>query len=340
MARGEGITIRDVARLAGVSITAVSHALNGKGTISEATRTRVKAAADELGYQADAFARGMRQGSIGAVGLVLRSLDALGDYTPAGVDVFERFVGIVSAKALAKGLSITLVPDLSRQPVPPLAFSMDGYIIMSPHENDPVAAVLDKRRIPYVCYGKIPGRPDFSHWASEDDPLSARQALAHFENAGAREVVLVPGTDRNSWNQDFRQEYLTWCHTHGVRPKVYEQAERSGVDGGREVGRRILADGVPDAVLCLTGRHAAGVQLEFLAAGLNIPAEVVIAAASDSEHSRSSRPAITAFELNPAACADALLDMLQELLRTGTAPGPFLAKARLRPRASTRRDPA
>ncbi|WOH19542.1 LacI family DNA-binding transcriptional regulator [Paenarthrobacter sp. GOM3] len=338
MARGEGITIRDVAQRAGVSITAVSHSLNGKGTISEATRARVKAAADELGYQADAFARGMRQGSIGAIGLVLRSLDALGDYTPAGVDVFERFVGIVSAKALAKGLSITLVPDLSRQPVPPLAFSMDGYIIMSPHENDPVAAILDKRGIPYVCYGKIPGRQDFIHWASEDDPLAARQLLAHFETAGARDVVLVPGSDRNSWNQDFLQEYLVWCHAHGVKPRVYEQAERTGVDGGRDAGRRILADGVPEAVLCLTGRHAAGVQLEFLAAGIAIPGQVMIAAASDSEHSRSSRPAITAFELNPADCADALLDMLQELLKTGQAPGPRLTKARLRPRASSRRD--
>lgn len=338
MARGQGVTIRDVARRAGVSITVVSHSLNGKGTVSEATRARVRAAADELGYQADAFARGMRQGSIGAIGLVLRSLDALGDYTPAGVDVFERFAGIASAKALAKGLSITLVPDLTRRPVPPLAFSMDGYIIMSPHEDDQVAAVLDRRSIPYVCYGRVLARPEFIHWASEDDPLAARQLLAHFEGAGARQVVLVRGIDRNAWNHDFQQEYLAWCQRQGVKPRVYEQPESSGVDGGREAGARIMAEGIPDAVLCLTGRHAAGVQQAFLAAGVNIPEHVMIAAASDSEHARSSRPAITAFELNPAACADALLDMLQELLKTGSAAGPRLTKAKLRPRASTRRE--
>ncbi|MGF9662066.1 LacI family DNA-binding transcriptional regulator [Arthrobacter crystallopoietes] len=338
MARGEGITIRDVARRAGVSITVVSHSLNGKGTVSEATRARVKAAADELGYQADAFARGMRQGRIGAIGLVLRSLDALGDYAPAGVDVFERFAGIVSSRALAKGLSITLVPDLTRRPVPPLAFSMDGYIVMSPHEDDPVVALLERRGIPYVCYGRVLARPGFTRWASEDDPLAARQLLAHLEAGGAREVVLVPGTDRNAWNHDFRQEYLAWCERHAITPRVYEQPERAGVEGGRQAGARILADGVPEAVLCLTGRHAAGVQQEFLAAGVNVPGQVMIAAASDSEHARSSRPAITAFELNPAACADALLDMLQEVLETGGTAGPRLTKARLRPRASTRRE--
>lgn len=337
MARAEGITIRDVARRAGVSITAVSHSLNGKGTISAETRARVRVAADELGYQADAFARGMRQGSIGAIGLVLRSLDALGDYTPAGVDLFERFAGIVSAKALAKGLSITLVPDLTSRPVPPLAFSMDGYIIMSPHEDDPVATLLEQRGIPYVCYGKLPSRPEFKHWASEDDPRAARELLAHFEAAGARDVAMVPGTDRNAWNQDFRTEYLAWCEARSLTPRLYEQPESSGLNGGRTAAKRILADGVPDAVLCLTGRHAAGVQQEFLDAGIDVPGQSMIAAASDSEHTRSSRPAITAFELNPADSATVLLDMLQELLTTGTTAGPTLVSAKLRPRASTRR---
>ena len=338
MARSAGISIRDVARRAGVSTTAVSYVLNGKGAISEATRARVKAAADDLGYQADAFARGMRQGRIGAIGLVLRSLDVLGDYTPAGVDAFERFAGIVSAKALARGLSITLLPDLLRRPVPPLAFSMDGYIIMNPHEDDAVAALLELRGIPYVCYGRIPARPEFTRWAAEDNPLAARQLLAHFEAAGAREVVLVPGTDRNAWNHDFLQEYLAWCERHGVVPRVHEQPARSGVDGGLEAGARILAGGIPEAVLCLTGRHAAGVQQAFLAAGIDIPGQAMIAAASDSEYARSSTPAITALDLDPAGCADALLDMLQELLTTGSAAGPRRKKAGLKYRASTRRE--
>jgi DNA-binding LacI/PurR family transcriptional regulator len=173
MARGKGITIRDVARRAGVSITAVSHALNGKGTISASTRARIRAVADEMGYEADALARGLRRSTMGAIGLVLRSLDALGDYTPAGVDVFERFAGVAAAQALGRGLSLMLVPDLTRAPVPPLSFSMDGYIVTNPHLDDPVVALLERRSIPYVTYGRDPSRPDFAHWASEDDVAAA-----------------------------------------------------------------------------------------------------------------------------------------------------------------------
>ena len=331
-----GVTIRDVARRAGVSITAVSHALNDKGTISEHTRERVRQAAAELDYQADAFARGMRQGRIGVIGLVMRSLDALGDYTPDGVDVFVRFAGILSAKALARGWSLTLLPDLTRRPVPSMAFAMDGYVVMSPLEGDPVTELLDARGIAYVTYGREPARAGFDSWAAEDDRDAAHQLLRHLEAAGAEEVALVRGTDRNAWNLDYTDVYLRWCAERSRAPRLYEQPEGSGVAGGAEVAERILEDGLPDAVLCLTGRHAAGLQRHLQDRGFLVPRDVMVATGSDSEPSRASRPAITAIQMSPADTADALLDLLRAKLDGGGAPGPRLTRSRLRPRASTR----
>lgn len=332
-----GVTIRDVAKKAGVSITAVSHALNDKGTVSAATRARVRRVAEELGYQADAFARGMRQARIGAVGLAMRSLDALGDYTPEGVDVFDRFAGIFAAKALARGLSVTLVPDLSGQAVPPLAFALDGYAVMSPLQDDPVTAMLSRRGIPYVTYGRESGRDEHSAWASEDDRDAARRALHHLEAAGARRIALVSGTDRNAWNLDYSEEYEAWCVRTGAPMRRYSQPEGSGVAGGAEAARRIIADGMPDAVLCMTGRHAAGLQAELQSGGVAVPGDVMVFAASDSEQARAARPAISAFSFSPAETAEALLDMLTQLLETGGCEGPRRTKAHLRARASTRK---
>ncbi|MET9773197.1 LacI family DNA-binding transcriptional regulator [Streptomyces sp. NPDC006367] len=337
MARTRGITIKDVARQAGVSITAVSHALNGKGTLSAATREHIRGVAEEMGYEADALARGLRRSPMGAVGLVLRSLDVLGDYTPAGVDVFEHFVGSVASQALARGLSLTLVPDLTRRPVPPLAFSMDGYIVSSPHQDDPVVALLEQRAIPYVTLGSIPGRPDFVHWAGEDDKASMRLTLDHLEAGGARDVVLVRGTDRNAWNHDNETGYLGWCAERRIPPRVYRLPEGDGLEGGRNLVPRVIGDGLPDAVVCLTGRHAAGFQEGLLAHGVRVPERTMVATGSDSEHARTSRPAITAVQRNPADSAAALLDILQALIAGETAPAPRLTRSRLRPRASTSR---
>ncbi|WP_041661895.1 MULTISPECIES: LacI family DNA-binding transcriptional regulator [Streptomyces] len=337
MARTRGITIRDVARKAGVSITAVSHALNGKGTLSEATREHIRTVADQMGYEADALARGLRRSTMGAVGLVLRSLDALGDYAPAGVDVFERFVGAAASQALARNLSLMLVPDLTRKPVPPLAFSLDGYIVTNPHVDDPVIALLEDRSIPYVAYGRPPGRPEFTHWVSEDDTASARQILGHLWAGGARDTVLVRGTDPNAWNLEHQEVYVSWCSERGVTPRLYELAEGAGVDGGVDLAGRIADDGVPDAVFCLTGRHAAGVQRGLMARGVRVPEDTMVVAGSDSEHARNSRPAISALELNPVESSAALLDVLQDLIAGRTPTSPRLTKARFRARASTRR---
>jgi DNA-binding LacI/PurR family transcriptional regulator len=341
MPRSTGVTIRDVARRAGVSITAVSHALNGKGELSDATRAKVIAAARELDYQADAFARGLRQGRIGALGLVLRGLDSLGEYAPEGVDVFARFAGVLSSAALARGFSITLLPDISRRPVPSLAFALDGYVVMSPHIDDPVTALLDRRGIPYVSYGRPligGGAPTTTrNWADEDNVWAAHQLLGHFTAMGASSVVLVRGTDPNAWNQDFSDAYRAWCAATGAEPRLHDVAERDGVAGGQAIAARIHTEGVPDAVLCMTGRHAAGVQAYFRSQGLRMPRDLLIAAASDSEHARSARPAITAFELSPGDVAGALVDMLVTLLDGGEPDGPRHTRPRLHVRASTRR---
>jgi Transcriptional regulators len=232
MARVRGVTIHDVARRAGVSIAAVSMALNDTGTISDATRARVRAVADDMEYQADALARGLRRSSVGAIGVVMRSLDALGDYAPRGVDVFARFIGAVSSTAMDRGLSLMLVPDPTRRPSPPLALSLDGYIIFAPHLDDPVVRMLERRGIPYVTLGRDPSRPEFTDWASEDDATMIPRVLAHFAAAGARSIVLVRGTDPNSWNIDDEQVYRDWCAEHGFRASVYQVPEAEGEQGG------------------------------------------------------------------------------------------------------------
>jgi DNA-binding LacI/PurR family transcriptional regulator len=337
MGRTRGVTIHDVARRAGVSITAVSMALNGTGTISTATRLRVRAVAEEMDYQADALARGLRRSSVGVIGLVLRSLDSLGEYTPQGVDVFTRYIGAASAQAMDRGLSLMLVPDLTRRPTPPLALSLDGYIVTMPHVDDPVISLLERRGIPYVSLGRDPSRPGFTDWATEDDEATHRQILDHFRDGGARSVALLRGTDPNSWNIDGEATYRQWCAANNVKPRVYTSPEREGEHGGEQVAHTLVDEGVPDAVLCHTGRQAAGMLVGLTSHGIAVPTQTMVAAGSDSEHSRHSRPAISAVELHAPATTMALLDLLQARIAGEPSAGPILTTAKFRVRASSRR---
>lgn len=314
MARRKGLTIEDVARKAGVSITAVSFALNDKGTLSEETRARIKRVAAELDYQADALARGLRRSPMGTIGLVLRPLDAIGEYALAGVDFFSRLLAAAAVTAMDRGIGMMLVPDLLRSPIPTFAYSLDGYIVGDPEVDDPVVERLEERGIPYVSLGRNVARPDSPYWVSSDDAGSVRAVLEHFASAGARDIALVTGTDANGWNQDCEAAYRAWMAAAGLDPRVLRAAERAGIEGGHAVAARLLGDGVPDAVLCATGRHAVGILEKLSSEGVRVPERTLLATASDSEHARTSDPAISAIDMHPERLAESAVDMLHGLI--------------------------
>ncbi|WP_246168652.1 LacI family DNA-binding transcriptional regulator [Arthrobacter luteolus] len=312
------ITIRDVARAAGVSITAVSHALNGKGTLSAATRKRISEAADRLGYQPDPLARGMRSGPLGVVGLMLRPLDTLGTYRPAGVDYFTRLTGAVAVECLERNLSVMLVRDLSLLPRPPLALALDGYIIADPLESDPVLELLQESSLPFVTVGRVPDRPGFTDWIGSMDSEETEQVLDRLEASGASNIALVTGHDHNAWNLDSTAAYRDWAARRGMPARVVAQPEAAGTEGGRKAAEELLGSGgPPDAIYCLTGRHARGILEQLTACGIDVPGQVQLVAGADSEQTRSSHPAITAIDLDPELVAAHAVEQLVSRVMLG-----------------------
>lgn len=331
------VTIHDVAREAGVSITAVSHGLNNKGTLSEKTRKRVRETAARLGYEPDPMARGLRNSPIGVIGLMLRPLDSLGTYRPHGVDYFTRLTGAVAVECLDRGLSVMLIRDLTQMPRSPLALSLDGYIVDDPLENDPVIDLLLELPSPFVTIGRDPARPDFVDWVGAHDSHDTEAVLSRFHRSGAQSIGLITGLDRNAWNLDSIATYRCWAATHNMVPRISSQPEAAGTDGGQAAIQELLAPGaVPlDAIYCLTGRHARGALEELIARGIAVPGHTQIIAGSDSEQSRNSSPAISAIDLEPELIASAAVEQLCLKIQGGRVKDPEQLKSRLILRDST-----
>lgn len=304
-------------------MTAVSHALNDKGTLSAATREKVRRVADELGYQADPLARGLRNNPLGVVGLMLRPLDSLGTYRPDGVDYFTRLSGAVAVECLDRGMSVMLVRDLTVLPRSPLALSLDGYIIDDPIDNDPVIDLLLGLGVPFVTVGRDVARPHLRNWVGSPLPGDTEAVLERFRESGAVSIALVSGQDRNSWNLESVATYRAWCARHDIPARVSRQPESDGTEGGRAAVHELLGDGhgVPDALYCLTGRHAAGALEELTSRGVRVPHDTQLVAGSDSDQCRGSVPAITAIDLEPELVATAAVELLMaEIGDTSAAP--------------------
>src|SRR6476661_8157816 len=247
-------TIHDVAANLGVSLSTVSLALNGKGTLSERTRERVIAEAARIGYVAHPMARGLRAGRTHVLALSIRSLDFGASYRPEGVDHFSRVAGAAAFTALDRGFRLMLVPS-SDEPGDEDPRWADGYVIEDPRSNDPLVSRLVSLGVPVVTIGWDPAHKARTAWVSNDDKAATRQVLDLLAERGCQEIVFVSGTEPNSWNDVSRRTYRAWARQHGRSPRIYRLPEDGGVEAGARLASEIMgrAD-APDGVFCLTGR--------------------------------------------------------------------------------------
>ncbi len=328
--------IHDVAANLGVSLSTVSFALNGKGTISEQTRQRVVAEAARIGYVAHPMARGLRAGRTNVLALSIRSLDFGGSYRPEGVDHFSRMAGAAAFTALDRGFRLMLVPS-SDEPTEVDPRWADGYVIEDPRSNDPLVERLVANGVPVVTIGWDPAHKSRTAWVSNDDKSATRRVLDLLTERGGKDIVFVSGTQPNSWNDVARKTYRAWSRQHGMTPRVFRLPEEGGVDAGAKLATELMGRrGSPDAVFCQTGRHAAGFARRCQEMGIKIPRDVLIAAGNDAEQSRNSNPPITTVDLGAESLGREAVELLADIILGGSTERSRVVPTQLIERASTR----
>ncbi|GHJ21121.1 LacI family DNA-binding transcriptional regulator [Streptomyces albus] len=330
------VTIRDVAERAQVSISTVSHAFSGVRPISRATRDRVFSAAAELGYDANPSARSLRTGRSGLVGLVLRPRYAVA-HTRDRAETFNRLVGSVATEMLRRKVGLIHVPALDDPAV--ASVPMDGCIVAHPYGGDSVVSELLRRNVPLVTIEEDPERPDLP-WAVRLDYTTAVTGLLdHLHHQGAGRIVLLTGSEDNAWNRRTRETHRDWCERNGQRARTELLSESlSAGSAATRVRRLLTAARRPDAVVVATSDFAAVVAGVAGDLGLRVPEDLMIAALTDSEHSRLATPPITAMDLSHEQLAAAGVElMLARLAGAATPHAPVVVDPELRFRASTRR---
>ncbi|MFE1791934.1 LacI family DNA-binding transcriptional regulator [Streptomyces sp. NPDC059525] len=154
-------TIKDIARQAGVSESAVSFALNGKPGVSEDTRARIRRVARELGWQPNSAARALSGERSGAVGLVL----ARPAHTLGAESFFLRLVSGIQEVLSAAGTALLLqvVEDVEAECAVYRRWwaerRVDGVLVVDPRTRDPRPALLSRLGLPAVVIGGGTGTP-------------------------------------------------------------------------------------------------------------------------------------------------------------------------------------
>ncbi|GAA3434233.1 LacI family DNA-binding transcriptional regulator [Kutzneria kofuensis] len=180
--------IGEIARRSGVSRSTVSYALSGKRSVSEATRRRIQAVVDELGYRPNAAARALKEGRTRTLGLVVPP--AVGRLTLMQLE----FVAAVMEAAARADLDVLLSPsgedhDRSFERLV-TGRRVDGVIVMEIRLDDPRVTRLQEAGMPFVAIGRT-SRPQRTCWVDVDYTTLVARCVDHLADLGHRHVALL-----------------------------------------------------------------------------------------------------------------------------------------------------
>lgn len=194
-------SIKEAARLAGVSVASVSRALNGKPGISEKTRQRIIDICNELGYQPSDAARRLKFGKNNHVGISLgRSDKAHSHYISS---LFEHVHALLSEE----GLIVNIYPYDSFDS---MVRDTSGVILTGVEEDDSRLSGLRKASLPFVSIGQV--KDEF--WVCPDDYQGGQLAASHLLNQGCKEFLIVESALRGKG---------TKSRTMGFQKSIQEQ---------------------------------------------------------------------------------------------------------------------
>ncbi|WP_433721070.1 LacI family DNA-binding transcriptional regulator [Actinoplanes sp. CA-051413] len=299
------VTIKDVARAAGVSPSTVCRALSTPELVRAETRERVQRSAAELDYSPNRAARGLITGRTGNLGLIVPDL---------GNPFFPGVVKGIQARAREADYAVFLAdtdedPAAEAQLVRTLAKQVDGIVLCSPRMSEQelrgVAAltpvVLLNRRV-----GRLPA-------ITFDNVDGMRQAVTHLTALGHRRIAYVAGP-RASWSNRERVRGLRLAIAAAGAELVEVGPVQPQFDGGVAAADQVLAAGVT-AVIAYNDVIALGLLSRLNARGIAVPATISVLGFDDIALSAMVHPSLTTVGLPMKSCGRAGVDLLLGLLQ-------------------------
>lgn len=317
-------TIRDVARVAAVSLKTVSRVLNNEPRVKESTRAKVRAAIEKLDYQPDMSARNLRGNKSYVVGLVYDN--------PNPYYVVDLQKGVLKAcRELGYNLQIHPCDASADNIVNELCdlvrhSRLAGLVIAPPiSEDERVVSALAERGIHLVRIISASSPPaDAMPCVWINDREAAYAVTEHLINNGHTDIAFLSGEEEHHSTYERFAGYRNALKKHGIM--VDEDRVLAGAysfDSGFQRTRKLLKDARrPSAVFGCNDEIAAGALAAVQSMGLSVPEDVAIAGFENSPFSKQAQPPLTTASQSIEAIAQQAVMLLMAEMRPQTFADP------------------
>ncbi|GAA1967940.1 LacI family DNA-binding transcriptional regulator [Catenulispora subtropica] len=315
------MNIGEIARRAGVSRSTVSYALSGKRSISPATRARIQAVIDELGYQPSATARALSSGETRTLGLV---------FPPAGshyTDMQLDFIGSLVEAAAGFGYDVLLAAAVGdgQQGLRRLVAErrVDGAVLMEIRLDDARVDYLAEAGFPFVTIGRT-GEPERTRWVDLDYTALVRSCVTHLVQLGHRRIAFVNRSER-LFHAGYESAHrsLTGFERACAEYGVVGTAHLCGDDpasGEDAIGRILAADPGTTALVTVNEAALGGLYRGLAARGRAIPGDFSVTGIAAGRWATAVTPQLTAADVPAIEMGRVAVELLLELLATPDVP--------------------
>lgn len=265
-----------ISKLAGVAPSTVSRALKDDPSISAATRKRIAALADSLGYRPNAIARSLITRRSNVVALILGEMT--NPFYSEQLEVLLRLLGerdiqLMLFHAPAGHDVAEIIPMV-------LQYQLDACIIASVTLSSKASEILALNQLPTVMINRVQDRRHGC--AVLCDNVGCGAAVAHFlASRGARRAAFIAGTPEASTSRERESGFLAGLAEEGLELALRLDGEYT-MEGGFRAGLA-LADAAPrpDAVFCANDIMALGVLDALRERGVAVPGEIQVVGFDD-----------------------------------------------------------
>ncbi|WP_172250790.1 LacI family DNA-binding transcriptional regulator [Saccharibacillus deserti] len=295
------ITIKDIARAAGVSHTTVSRALNGSSLIKPGTRERIEKIASDMNYVPNYSAKNLVTRKSNTIGLFFSSIEQ----GTSSSFLAEALKGI--RRELDKNYMLTVsgIDDPgSLGSVNPRRY--DGILVMSQSELDN-GFIYHVRAsgIPLVVLNRQLDDPSIPNVAS-DDRVGGRAAADHACEQGHRRIAIIEGKPGFKSSSERRSGYMDGLIAHGLspNPNYFVQGDYSIESGYSAMNRLLDLPQRPTAVFCGNDDMAIGAMNACFDRGVSIPGDISLIGFDDMVFARYTNPPLTTIRKSVAEIAE------------------------------------
>lgn len=286
-------TIKDVAKLAGVSTTAVSHVINNTSFVAEETKTIVRAAIKTLNYSPSAVARSLKVNHTKSIGLLATSNEA-----PYFAEVIES----VENNCFSQGYTLILCNshnNLNKQQayLQMLAQKrVDGLLVMcSEYPNQLLQMLEEYRNIPMVVMDWGQAHGDFTDVIIDNAVYGGYLAGHYLIERGHRDLGIISGPLKRNTGNGQRQGFLNAMQEANIQPHNEWIVEGDfELASGYEAMKQILShQQKPTAIFCGGDIMAMGAISAANELGIRVPQDISIIGYDNVRNARFFTPALT-----------------------------------------------